>query len=76
MASAITIGIRKLFTMSNLEHAKEVQLEVFKLIAGGADVNSVEGRKAMNRLINTIRLLTPSELQEFQEWKQEEQSKS
>ncbi len=62
--------------MSNLGHAKEVQLEVFKLIAGGADINSVEGRKTMNRLINTIRLLTPSELKEFQDWKQEAQSKT
>ncbi len=61
--------------MGNLEHAKEVQLEVFELIANGTDISSPEGRKTMNRLINTIRRLTPSDLQEFQEWKKEEQSK-
>ena len=62
--------------MSNLEHAKEVQLEVFKLLADGADFSSDKGRKTMNRLIGTIRRLTPSELQEFQKWKAEEQAKS
>lgn len=62
--------------MSNLEHAKEVQLEAFNLIADGTNISSPEGRKTMNRLINTIRRLTPSELQEFQEWKKEVQSKS
>ncbi len=62
--------------MSNLEHAKEVQLEVFKLITDGTDIGGEEGRKTMNRLISTIRRLTPSELQEFLKWKQEEQATS
>ncbi|MBM3457789.1 MAG: hypothetical protein FJX77_04570 [Armatimonadetes bacterium] len=54
---------------TDLQHA---QNRVWELLARSADLNSREGRAAMNRLMALIRGLTEEELAAFERWKHEE----
>lgn len=54
--------------MPALDEIKEVQRRVLDLQQAGADVNSQEARRHMNRLMTLLRHLSPDELQQFDAW--------
>jgi hypothetical protein len=54
--------------MAALDDIMEAQRRVLDLQQTGADMNSQEARRHMNRLMTLLRHLPPEELQQFDAW--------